>query len=404
MRLRYTAYAPDGRKETGALDAATLSDAHRILVGRGLTPAHLDQDPEPIAWWNKEVSFVRKRLGPQDLAQISGTLALLVEAGLRLPDALRSAASAQSKPNAAKTLETIGARFADRGDLSQALEEAGSDLPEAFKTFLRLGDQANQIPLVLRQAEELYATQAATRAKITSALVYPSILIAASLGLFAVLTFFLAPALQPIFRASGTEPNSVLSLLFALNELLATHTTAFLTVTLAVGLSVLWCLLAPNLAAQREYLLLRAPVLGPLLSLARLAQSLRAVALLLQAGQPLQSALRLAKSLARAPVADMLARASSAAELAEPIPPSFQALFVPQPVLALLEVADHANAWPKSLLNAASLIEREVETRRDRLLALLTPAITLLAGGMMGVVMVSIVTALLDINDVVVPR
>ena len=71
----------------------------------------------------------------------------------------------------------------------------------------------------------------------------------------------------------------------------------------------------------------------------------------------------------------------------------------PPGVLALATVGEEVNRLPVTLANAGTVMREEAKRTAERLLAMLTPAITIVLGALVGALVISVMTALLSINE-----
>ena len=388
----YTAVAADGARRSGTVEAADRIEGVRRLAADGLRIVAITEATAK-GGTNRKVEARRTRStrsGKTDPARLLADLALLLDAGLPFAPALRALSAEGSDPALAAALERITAG----GTVADALGELPGLPPEAWPV-LAAGERGGRLGTVLKLLADDLAARAERRAALRDAMVYPAFLLIVMLGAVLVMTFVLVPSVAPIFEGAGTEPPLVVALLTGLGDALRGPMAPG---ALAACAAVAWLV-----SRRAGGLAHRLPGIGPLvLSLAR-ARTLRTLSLLLGNGVPVTEALALAGDAAHPADQGAMRGIGRAVAGGDRLPAAMgeSALFEPR-VLALASVGDEANALPGTLAKAADLLDTEARRRIDAMLALLTPAITIGMGFLVGWLVVSVLTALLGMNELAV--
>jgi general secretion pathway protein F len=176
-----------------------------------------------------------------------------------------------------------------------------------------------------------------------------------------------------------------------------------------IGLGVLGMALAlglvaarrPAIAAWADECLLRVPVVGRLMLLAASTRWMRVLAVLLKGGVPLPAALDLVKPVAghrvlQAMIAAMKDGIRDGKGLTASMPPNPP---LPDPALPLLRVGEQGGQLAESLGHLADLFDSRLEQGLKRTMALFEPACVLLLSAMVGTIVISILLAVVSIND-----
>jgi type IV pilus assembly protein PilC len=258
-----------------------------------------------------------------------------------------------------------------------------------------LPDNLSYLASLLRRKQQLTG-------KVRSALLYPFLVALLTLGLTVFLVCFAFPKIVPLFRGLRTPLPLSTRILIGIEDLLTHHTYMLLTVSLAtiVGLTALICL--SRLRPYREYLLLRTPLIGPLMRAYYLAVLSRILASLLQSGIPLYTSL----TLARAGVQNgEFTEAVTAAEegvyrgarLSEQLRER-DGLFPPS-LVGLIVAGEATGSLAASLSTVAELCETELDERTRTLTTLIEPALMILMGVLVGSVALAIVSPIYGITQ-----
>jgi general secretion pathway protein F len=151
-------------------------------------------------------------------------------------------------------------------------------------------------------------------------------------------------------------------------------------------------------------LALRVPILGGLIVQREVARFSRTLATLLKSGVPLLEATRISGGVLvnasyRDAVAAVAEEIREGASLTRPL--SASGLF-PEVSLRLIAVGEKTGQLETMLLRTADIFEATLQRRLDRITALITPLLTLAIGGLVGGLIVSVMSALLGINELAI--
>ena len=157
----------------------------------------------------------------------------------------------------------------------------------------------------------------------------------------------------------------------------------------------------PGVRRAFDRRILRAPLVGPFIVNAQTAQFVRVLGSLVDGGVPLPTALMIARrTLSNVHMADGVGRVAAGlkegAGLSGPL--AATGLFPPM-ALSFLRTGEETAQLGLMLNRLADILDREVRTSLQRLIAILTPAITVVMGGVVATVIASILSAILGFND-----
>jgi len=404
MLFAFKAYRDSGVVETGVIDASSPSDAHELLRKRGLTPVTVDRGAaKPKHWLTRDITFGRQGLSDAELARLSETLGALLGSGMSLRDAFGFLAETAATTKAQSRFARIGDAITSGVAPAEALAREDPIFPAEFCRLIAIGDQANTLTDVLQRASTTYAKRAAAKAQIQTALVYPAILVMAAFVLFGVLTFFLVPAIKPVFAGAGLEPNATLGLLFGVHGALTAAPGLMLGA--AVGLLGSIAILALSGAGRGvgRAVLSRIPIARRLTRLRSYSMAARGLSMVMSAGATLQDGLRSLSEMQDRTTATVFTQAQDAVEKGRPVSSVLGMPATPPVFAQFVRIAETSNRWVELMASAADLLDAEADRLQARLMQVLTPALTIGIGLTMGFVMISIVTALLGLNDALIP-
>lgn len=403
--ILYRAYRADGEIETGLLDAVDEADALRQLRRRGCVPFELSRRGPGARGLPATASRARAGLatGRLDLARFFAELSVMLEAGFTVDIAVRAVADAETDRLGRRRAGEIHARLTEGLSVAEAFA-AVPEITDDVAALLASGEGSGRLDVVVHALAESFARRAARRREVTEALMYPAFLLVVMAGAVLLLSLYLAPALAPVFENSGVAAPAVIEILLGLGAFLSGWGVPLLA---ALGLGLGLLLLRLQRPAGRQglaALLMRLPGLAAVIRAGINARYLGTMSLLLENGVPMLEAMRLAAATA-ATVGQRAAFLAARTRVSEGAP-FWRALGgtgqIPEGVLALLRLGEESNMLAAMLTRASLMVDGLLQRRISRALAFLTPALTLLLGGLVGGLVVSVMTALLGINEIAI--
>lgn len=401
---RYSAYTRAGTLSEGRLQAGSLDEAIEALWGRGLTPFETREDDAPAAarWWRRDVLSPRK-VSQRDVAAFTREFATLVQSGIAMDDALRivveQSAAGRMRPVIAGVLDLV----LDGAHLSDAMAQH----PEAFQgdyiSMARAGEASGDLARVFGELADLLERRQELAGKITSALVYPCVLILLAVVSIGVVVGVLVPGLAPIFAQSGKPMPAMIAFIVRCEQ--SWPSIAMAGVAIAIGVLAIGGALARSdamrLAADR--MLLGLPLAGTLSAEQNFARFARTLGSLLRAGVPMLAAQTSAGSVVRnRHIAAGLAAALDIVRDGRSLSRALDGRPGIAPVaLRMIAVGEETGKLGQMLLRIAVILEQQSQRRIERLMTLLTPALTVAIAGLVGALIFTVMNAILSVNELV---
>ncbi len=398
--FRFIALDAAGRTTRGVMEAASEAEVVAALQRQGSIP--LRAEPAAGAWrrlLDREVG--RRGMSRQDVADFTRELAVMLSAGQDLDRSLRFLAETAPNRRVLATIETLRQTVRDGGSLARALSDHAATFPRLYVGLVRAGEAGGTLAPTLERLASLLERERGLASTVTSALIYPALLLVAAIGSIVLLLTQVLPQFVPLFEQSGAELPTPTRILITLGDLVSNWGLPF---ALLVGLGVLLAREAlkrpgPRLWADRR--LLRLPVFGPLLRESLAARFTRTLGTLLVNGVPLITALAIVQDAVdnRAGVAAIERAAMMAkggAGLARPLEEA--GLFPPR-TIHLLRLGEETAQLGPMALRAADIHEERTRLGVQRIVALLVPAITVVMGACIAGIIASLLLAMLGLND-----
>lgn len=222
-----------------------------------------------------------------------------------------------------------------------------------------------------------------------------------SLMSIAVIVFVLIPNLTPVFSDAGLPLPGILAVIADLPD-----NWPKLLLCSALGTVVGW--IAYRRVSSDEMMMrkldrlkCRLPIIGPLVQRREASQFARSAGSLLEARVPLMTALQTARSLVSnrylsARYSEAIGRVPEGRALNQVL----EGLgLIPPAMIRLIAVGEETGQLAKMLVRVASNLESEVQSKIEQLVGLLTPLLTVGIGGLVGALILQVMSAVLSINN-----
>jgi general secretion pathway protein F len=400
--FRYTAIGAGGERQGGLMEAATAAEVIARLQRQGSMPVRAepaDQAPRWSGLLRLDISG-RRGLRKQDVADLIRELATMLTAGQDLDRALRfmqETAPTRVRP----TITGLRDAVRDGSPLSAAMARYPASFPPMHVGLVRAGEAGGNLGPTLARIADLLDRQRALASTVTSALIYPAVLMVAMIGAVTLLLTQVLPQFVPMFEQSGAKLPPSTQFLIAAGGFVQAYGLLLLAAFLVLGLTARAALRQDAIGLVADRLLLRLPVIGGLLREVLAARFTRVLGTLLLNGVALIPGLAIVRE-AMGNRAGRLAveKASLAARGGGALTPELERAGVfPPRAIHLLRLGEETAQLGAMALRAADIHEDRTRLATQRLTALLVPAITILMGLAVGGIVASLMTAMLSLND-----
>ena len=403
--FHYRGVGPNGDVVTGALETADKAAAVAELRAKGVLPIRLDAAaPGSLtALLNTEIT-PKDALTARDRIAFTRSLATLTDAGLPLDRALETVRDlGERKPARAVAGRLLGA-VREGATLADAVDQEKAAFPPLYRAVVRAGEAGASLETTLARLAESQEQAAKRQGELRSALIYPAFLIVTAIGSVAILLGFVIPAFEPLLEEAGVEPPWVTRVVIGTGAFVEAWGLTLLAGMAAALIAFRIALLTPSVRLAWHQTLLGLPVIGRLWRKTETARLARLLSVLLVNGVGLPAALRLARG--------ALGNAVFAAEVERVIPeveagrglaaPLNEGAVAPPLARQLIQVGQESGKLAEMLAKTADIFDDEAKREIEQALALLTPTLTLVMGGLIALIVSSILFALFSINELAV--
>ncbi|MDB5669595.1 MAG: hypothetical protein JWO25_554, partial [Alphaproteobacteria bacterium] len=343
--------------------------------------------------------FARRRLGAKQLTIFTRQLATLALVS-PLEEALRTIARQTEKEHIRLVLLSVHGSVLEGRRLSEAMAREPASFPPLYRGMVAAGESSGTLPVILERLADLLERQAQVRSKVLSAVAYPIVLAAVAAFVVFALMVFVVPKVVEQFEDIGQTLPLLTRMVIGLSTFLARWWWAIL---LAVALAIFVVARAmrdESLRLRADRFLLRLPLFGRLVRDLHAARMARTLSTMVASRLPLLEGLRLTTQ-----TVHNRALREASADIAESVRTggslsgALNKAGIFPPLLVYLAASGEASGRLDLMLErAADYLEREFDSFTATALALLEPAIIIVMGAVVALIVLSILLPILQLD------
>ena len=400
----YTLLEATGKKRQGIVDAATKDVAMTQLGAQGFV---LDVTERAASAGNRLEGRGEKKkggkVGRSDLALFTRRLSDLAMAGLPLDRVLQVVAEQSESGTLTHVSEEALNDVRTGTPVSAALAKFPKLFPEVFTSTLAAGEASGQFGEVASRLADFQETEVQRRSQVTSALVYPAILLFTAVNVIVFLLTFVVPKLSGVFKDLGNDLPVTTVILLATADFLSARWYVVVGIIAAVVIGYRAWIATEAGADARDRIILRLPAVGKVVEKATISRFSRVLGTLVYGGVPILEGLELAGLAAgNRQFKKSAIQVQNDVRDGRPIAEAMRDTGVFPPVLThMVAIGEETGDLPKMLGRVSDSLDFEVDNNLRRVTALVEPIIVLGMGGFVGFVVLSILLPIFNAQNAV---
>ena len=234
-----------------------------------------------------------EKYNPEDLIFFTNQLAVMVETGVSLADALEACTSEGNSPRFAKALDGVIDQVNAGSEFSAALAEYPKVFPPIYVSLVKASEASGMLGAMLERLAAHLQSQRDTMKKLKGAITYPIVMMVFAIGTTIFLMTFVLPKFSAIYAGREESLPVITQALMAFSNGLVSYGLYGLAILIALGVWAFFYLRKPKGRELSERIRLRTPLIGPLLHRTYLARSLRTLGTMIQSGVSMLDSVRL---------------------------------------------------------------------------------------------------------------
>jgi len=393
----YIAADAAGRTVRGSLSAVDEAAARKALAKRQLAPLQLSPGRAGAVAATKPGRI--GRLSPKALALTTRQLATLISVS-PLEEALRNLMLQADRPNLRRVLEGVHAGVIEGRRLSDAMGQQGAAFPPLYRAMTAAGEQSGALQPILERLADGLERDEVVRGKVLTALVYPCVLAVVALGVIVAMMTYIVPKVVDQFDSMGQTLPLLTRLVIGLSDLMRDWGWLMALILSAVVAAGLIARRRETVRLKLDAWVLRLPLVGRLTRDLHGARMARTLSTMIAAGLPVLEGLTItARTVSNRALRRATEQMAEAVREGGGLSAAMRRAQVFPPILVYMTASGESSGRLEPMLErAADYLEREFSNFTAVMLSLLEPAIIVVMGGIVAVIVLSILLPILQIN------
>jgi general secretion pathway protein F len=404
--FQYRALTPVGEVVTGSLDATSVAEVNRRVEYLGLIPIEAATARNEAKFGSGAVRSMLPSLTgprPEDVTIFTTDLALLLQTGARINDALELLATDLEMSRMRATAAALTSSILSGESFGEAISKHPKVFPPIYVALIRIGETSGALVTVLEAlAAERQRSEALSR-RVSDALRYPAFLLFAAGAVLLFFLNFVLPQFANVFRDFDAKLDPVLATFLRLSDLMRSNGQTIAVVVL-VSLVAVWVILRRrSTRGPLVRALARLPIVRPIMDYHRTGRFCRSLSLMLSSGVMLTSALRILVDTMEASgtpeqwsnIVDKVrhgGKLSDALTATRALPPM---------AIRTLRLGEDSGQLATLAGRVADFYEAKLQRSLDRAIGVVGPLAIIVISLIVGGLIVSVMTALLSVYQVV---
>lgn len=409
----------NGTITEGVIEAGGRLEAFRLMEDKGLRPVSLaekqngkprkteprpaEKAPEKTEPAKAVVLFgASKKITPRQLENFTRLLSSLLAAGVPLSRALVILTKEAAAPAAAAKWKEIHDLVIDGMSLADAMAKSPETFPRVYVAMVEAGETGGFLDVVLAQIADFQAREKEMRGKVTTALLYPAILLVLALGVLVFLLVFFIPRFKSIFAGFNASLPAITQIIVGISDFMRSY-GLLVAAALFIGIYMVrtW-FVSPAGRRAWEGIVLRLPVLGPLVAQFAMARFSRMLGTLLGAGVPLINGLNVARrSIGNQVLVDAVSNSIDRVKEGKALGPSLsdcRSLFSGA-TLEMISVAEESGRLDQELVRIANVVEGDLDRQLKTAVAFAEPMMLFFIAAFVGTIFIGMVLPIFSLQD-----
>ncbi len=399
--LTYAVRDQKGNLVRGDSEARTKEELVRSLQARGLLVISVEEAKAPRAP-KKKPKKLHKKARIDDLIIFARQLSVLLEAGVPILRAMQVLTEQVSS----KVLRDACKKIDEDLKAGSSLKDAIAKYPRIFSQMwvdlVETGEATGQLAFVLKKLADYLDEIWSLQKKVTAALIYPAILILVALAAIFIFMYKVIPVFAGIYKGIGKLP-ALTQMVIDISDGITKH---FFKIVIGVSAAIfILRKYAKTKKGKRQFdaLKLRMPVAGPLFLSIAIERFATSLAMMLKGGVSIIHALEIAvKSAGNVLIEEALERVRLSVLQGKSISaPMMDSGYFPPMVTQMIAVGEESGRLAQLLEEVSKFYVDDIGNKVTKLVSLLEPAILVVMGGVIGVLVAAMYLPIFSMGSAV---
>ena len=391
-RFTYRAYSPKGKLEERNTTGDSAGAVHRALVERGYRVVSVRPASSGWRWIYRQFpTFFRVKTA--DLILFSRQLSTFIRVGVPITDAIKLLQGASNSGAFRAALEDIHHDLEAGEAFSTAIGRHPSVFNALYVDMVRAAEYSGTLDRVLIQVSSYLQRQDTALKKLRSAMIYPAIILLLAVGVCTVLIVFVLPNFVQMFHEFKTDLPLPTKILLGVGQFAQEWRIQIVVGLFLAATAILVFLSSPPGRVVWDYVIIRLPVIGTIVTYSIIERFTRTLSTMLKAGIPISETFEVAIASAgniryRRGLESVKQRMMTGDGFSVPLDAT--GLFAPM-MIRMIRVGEETGTLDSSLEQIADFLSEEMDYKVRNMIALMEPSLVIAVGGAVGFVAVSVI-------------
>ena len=387
----------NGKKVKGKSLASNEATVRADLRRQGVVPTRIRKQ-------SKGLFSGGGKIDTGDIALFSRQLATMLAAGIPLVQAFEIVGNGHENAAMQKLILAIKADVEGGSALAEALAKHPLYFDDLFVNLVEAGEQAGALESLLEKVATYKEKTEAIKKKIKKALTYPAAVLVVAFVVTAILLIFVIPSFEDLFRGFGADLPTFTRMIIDLSAFVRTQGVYLATL---IGGSVAAFLYFKKRSRKMRHfldrLMLKMPILGPILQKAAIARYARTLSTMFAAGVPLVEAMEsVAGATGNIVYEEAVLRMRDEVATGQRLQQAMENTdLFPNMVIQMIAVGEESGSLDEMSAKVADFFEADVDNAVDNLSSLLEPMIMAILGVLVGGLVVAMYLPIFKLGAVV---
>lgn len=389
--FRYKAMSPDGAKVSGVVNAYDRYQAVNQIKEDGSVVLSVEQ---VISLPNTGLDLLgSQRVSDKQLSLVCSQFAIILRTGLPVVRAVELIHEQTSEKRLKNLLKDVAEDVAAGYALADSFENKGKKLlPTTFIETVRAGEESGTLPESFQKLKTYYSRSAQVKSKAASAMMYPAFLLALAAVVVAIIMAFSMPTFVSVFESFDMDLPGLTKAIIGVSEFFADWWWIVAMLILAAVIGAKLYMNTENGALKVSKLMLKIPILGRVNRMKAASQFANTLSTLLTAGIPLIRSVEIVgRVLDNRCIGHKLGAIIPFLEEGRSLGDQLRSgdMF-PSMLCEMTAMGEDTGSLESTLDTIGSYYDVETETASNRALSMLQPAITLIMGIFIGILVLGL--------------
>jgi len=390
----YFAKSLQGEEKSGTVEAEDQRELAKSLKEQGYILVEANREKtEKKRQFMIPLPFLG-RVSLTERLMFTRNLQVMIAAGLPLPRAFQTLSSQTKSKKFKNVLLNISEEIIKGNSFSDSLEKHSDVFSEVFRSMIKVGEEAGNLEEVLKILSQQMERESELRSKIKGALVYPAVIVSAMVGIGILMLIMVVPKIAETFEELEIDLPFTTQMVIGLGTFLAEKW--FLAISIiAVFLFFLWLSLKTGKGKRViDSVILKIPVVSPLIKKTNSAYTVRTLSSLITAGVPIVRSLNivagiLGNSYYKKAILEASEKVKKGEKLSEALEP-YKDIY-PLIVVQMIKVGEETGETSNILFQLADFFEDEIGYATKNLTSIIEPVLMIIVGAAIGFFAISMV-------------